>query len=381
LLVASLSFAGKVMIASRTIGTNDVLFWEANIQKLREAGPVALYENGSTLRKGDGTTYHTEVFNQPPFMVHILFLGDWLSRQTQIPFRFWLRFTCAVADLASIMLLFGIIRRTPLRISPTEMLLVAASPLSLMISGFHGNTDPIMVALLLLAVYLAQAGPPWLAGAALGLAAGIKIVPLFFAPALAFYLPGKKRMAFVAGAIGVFFAGALPLVIEHPGLIWSRVFGYSPMNGAWGLSLFVAAFGTEAQAQAYAHIAKVGLVLVLGAISIWLHARKPRTPMVLQCGLLAFVLLSLAPGFGVQYLAWLVPWTCVLSGRQALTFHGSAGLFLVWFYTRAAHGFPWHLANTVTAGVWYGPLLFVGVVCWLVVCWLSFTMFQATRKC
>jgi hypothetical protein len=375
LIAAILSFVGKVVIASRTFGSTDALLWEANLQELREAGPVALYENGTALRR-NLVPYHTEVFNHPPFTIRLLWLGGWLSKHTRMPLRFWLRAGCAAADLASLLLILKIVRGTRLPISPLALLLVAASPISLLISGFHGNTDPIMIALLLLAAYLVHRKDPLRAGAALGLAAGIKIVPLLFAPALALCLPGKKRAAFMAGAAGVFFAGSLPLIIDHPGLIWSHVFGYTPQTGIWGISRFVAALGAETQALAYAHFAKGFLLLALGVISVWLNLHRPQPPIVLQCGLLAFVLIWLAPGFGVQYLAWLAPWACLLSGRQATAFQGIGGLFLTWYYTEGAHGFPWYLANSAATQVWHGPLIFVGLLCWLVIGWLTFAIFR-----
>src|SRR5260370_3436993 len=241
LIAAMLSFVGKVGIASRTFGATDALLWEANLRQLQEAGPVALYENGTVLRN-NGVPYHSEVFNHPPFMVRLLYLGGWLSERTGMPFHFWLRVACAVADLASMMLILGILRGAQWPASPVALLLVAASPISLLISGFHGNTDPIMMALLLLAVYFVHREAPWRAGAALGLATGIKIVPLLFMGALTLSLPGRKRAAFLASAIGLFFAASLPLVIDHPGLIWSHVFGYSPQAGMSGISFFVIAF-------------------------------------------------------------------------------------------------------------------------------------------
>ena len=63
-----------------------------------------------------------------------------------------------------------------------------------MVAGFHGNTDPIMVSLLLLSVYLVETGRgEWLAGAAFGMAMNIKILPLLLAPAALLSLPGTRR--------------------------------------------------------------------------------------------------------------------------------------------------------------------------------------------
>ena len=216
--------------------------------------------------------------------------------------------------------------------------------------------------------------------AALGLAAGIKIVPLLFVPALALSLAARKRALFLVVAIGVFVAGSLPIAISHPGLIWSHVFGYTPTPGVWGISRFVTAFGTEAQARAYTHLGKAVLMLVLGAVSVWLNVRGPRVPIILQCGLLAFLLLSLAPGFGVQYLAWLVPFACLLSARQAVAFHAAGALLLAWFYTRAAHGVPWYLANSAATQVWYGSRIFAGLLCWLVVGSLTYSLLRRTMR-
>lgn len=379
LFAAVLSFMGKVVIATRTFGSTDAGLWEANLKQLQEAGPVALYENGTVLQS-NGPSYRSEVFNHPPFMLRLLSLGGWLADQTRMPFRFWLRVVCAVADLASIGLLLGLARRAGLLGSPMALFLVAASPISLLISGFHGNTDPIMMALLLLAVCFAHREAPWQAGAALGLAASIKIVPLLFAPAFALFLPGRQRVVFLTGVIGVFLVGSLPLVIDHPGLIWSHVFGYSPQTGIWGIARFVAVFGTEAQSQEYTHIAKGGLLLVLGAVSVWLNYHSPKVPIVFQGALLAFVLLSLAPGFGVQYLAWLVPWACVLSGKQAAAIHGIGGFFLMYYYTRAAHGFPSRLANSAAPEIWYGSLIFVGLLCWLLIIYLAISISRRTME-
>jgi hypothetical protein len=379
LVAAALSFVAKLAIASQTFGSNDIFFWEADLRLLRDAGPVALYENGIALRR-NGIVYHHEPFNQPPFALRLLYVGGWLSDRTRLPFRFWLRASCAVADLASSLLILASMRDARLGTSSLALLLVAASPISLLISGFHGNTDPVMMAILLLAIYFANKRSALRAGCALGLAAGIKIVPLFFVPALALFLPPRKRALFVAAVVAVFAAGGLPLLMEHPILILSHVLGYTTQpTGLWGISRFVEACATRAAAVEYTFIAKWALLLVLGAISAWLNLRVPKAPLILQCALLAFTLLFLATGFGVQYLAWLVPFACLLNGRQAVAFHSIGALLLVSFYSRAAHGFPWFLADSTTTEVWNAPKIYLGLLCWLMIGWLTVCIFRRTK--
>jgi len=374
LIAAALSFVGKVVIASRTFGSTDALLWEANLRQLREAGPVELYEKGTDLHD-NGVSWHHEVFNHPPFMVHVLSAGGWVSERSRMPFRFWLRLACAAADLLSILLLLRM-RTSQTMPSPAALFLVAASPISLLISGFHGNTDPIMMALLVLALYLAHRNAAGLSGGVLALAAGIKIVPLLFVPALVFALPGRKRAVFLTAAAGIYLLGSFPLAFSHPALICSRVFGYNPQAAVWGMSRLVAAFGREAVTSSYLHMAKGTLLLILAAVSVWLNVHKPRPPLFLRCGPLPFVLLSITPGFGVQYLTWLVPFACLLSAKQALAFHGAGGLLLTLYYTRAAHGFPWYLANSAATQVWYGSVIYAALLCWAVIVWLMFCLMR-----
>ena len=365
---AALAFATKVAITSNTYGATDALLWETNLQTLHHDGALALYRNGTILREA-GVTYHSEVFNHPPFMVHLLISWSWLSDVSGLPLRFWLRFTCAVADLASLILLVGILTHSSVAFQPAVLFMLAASPVSVLISGFHGNTDPIMVAFLLLSLYLlATERPAWLAGAALGMAISIKIVPVIFTPAIFLFLRGRKRVEVLGGAAGVFIIGSLPMIAQDPLLIWSRVFGYSPQTGIWGLSRFVFALAPESWLEVYARLARVVLLGLLVVCSVWMNTKKRRPPLALQCGFLAVLLLALTPGFGVQYLAWIVPWTAVLTFRQALAFHAASGFFLFSYYNCGAHGFPWYLANSAKTQVWYGSVILLGLLCWLIIC-------------
>src|SRR5207244_8376913 len=73
------------------------------------------------------------------------------------------------------------------RIPTWALALFALSPVSLMVSGFHGNTDPVMVMLLVCAVWMCLRNRPVLAGLFFALSCQIKIVPLLFLPAFVFF--------------------------------------------------------------------------------------------------------------------------------------------------------------------------------------------------
>jgi mannosyltransferase PIG-M len=367
----ALSFAAKVAITINSYGAIEALVWETNLQEYRHRGALELYRTGILLHRDDAAPFSVP-FNHPPFMMHALSFWGWLSDFSGLPLRSWLRFMCAGADLASVVLIAGILSRSRIPFDRAALFMVAGSPVSLLVSGFHCNTDPIMVAFLLLSLYLLGTGRIWAAGAALGMAVNIKIVPVVFTPAMSLFLRGRRRIEFLAGAAIVFAVGSLPMIAQDPMLILDRVFGYTPQSGMWGLSLFVLALGTEAQVRVYARIAKVALLGVLVAVSLWMNVREHKPPpILLQCALLAFLFLALTPGFGSYYLVWLVPWTCVLRSRETLAFHTAGSAFLCLYYNRASRGLPWYFADSVRTPVWYGSLILLGLLCWLVICVLS----------
>ena len=106
----------------------------------------------------------------------------------------------------------------------------------------------------------------------------------------------------------------------------------------------------------------LGCSLALTGLAVWLNWRSPRLSLFVQCGLTFFAFLVLSPAFGVQYLAWLVPWVVTLGAWPTLLLYTTTGLFLFQVYTRWAGGFPWHLA-------WYTgwdrpELIAAELICW-----------------
>jgi hypothetical protein len=225
--------------------------------------------------------------------------------------------------------------------------MLALSPVSLVISGFHGNTDPVMIFFVLLSAYLLETrGRIRLAAIAFGLALNFKVAPLIFAPALWFYLPGmRKRIEYFGLAALVFFCGSLPYLLSDPVLIARNVFGYSSIYGHWGWTQLAATWFPQSLrfarpphdvTGAHAFAASVGKWLMLSLITaaaLWLNRRKDRPPLTLQLGLATAIFLFLTPGFGSQYLSWLVPWVVFLGVRACLVYYLVAGLYLVVDYS------------------------------------------------
>ncbi len=159
------AFAIKIILALRTYGTNDVYRWE-------------LFALGSHWLGGSVYRMAWDM-NHPPSVVHFLRLIEWLTRVTGLPFPFLLRLPGILADAGSVWLAAKILgpRAAEATIRWALVMFAAAPPL-ILIAGFHGNTDPVLVFFLLLSVYLAEkGGVDWMAGIAFGLAVSVKVSP------------------------------------------------------------------------------------------------------------------------------------------------------------------------------------------------------------
>lgn len=323
----------KLCLALCTFGTNDALTFERMLDKLNKSGVKSLYLEG-TVATLDGKFMQDVQMNHPPFVVTLLHAWRALRTATGLPLRFWIRAWCAFADLLTVWLLWKLSQRRGG--DWRAVFVVAMAPAAIMISGFHGNTDPIMIALAVLAVYLLEVdGSAWLAGIAFGLGCSVKVWPLVLTPVLLFGAGTLKRRVQFSIAMAVTgFCAAMPWLAVDPALIIRRVFDYAPVRGWWGVS-YLYPNGVDA-----ARTAVFGCCL---AASTYMHQRV--RSIIAQCAIVTAIFLFLTPGFGPQYLAWLVPWTVAAGWRSAAIFHAAAGAYLFGVYNTWCLGLPWYFAN------------------------------------
>jgi hypothetical protein len=325
----------KLYLASTTHGTTDVDGFTDQLIKIRELGVGTYHIRG----------IFNNAFNHPPPMIHVLKALGFIADITGWPFRFWLRLLPTLADIGSVLLMWRLLQnrkdRFPL------VLALAVSPISIIINGYHGNTDGFMMMFVLLSIYLVEIkAASLLAGLAFGMACSVKVVPLMLVPAVILYLPNlRSRAKFSAAAILFFLLASLPYIAQEPITIIKSVFGYASLYGAWGFPQLFAIFSTVQYAHqpyeplgvhaVFAGILKYLSLLLICALSVWMNF-KLKLSLLLQCGTIMSLVLFLAPGFGPQYLVWFVPFVTVLGVRQTLAYYAVAGLFLAYKYL----GFP-----------------------------------------
>jgi hypothetical protein len=237
-------------------------------------------------------------------------------------------------------------QRRSLREAALAASLVALSPMLLIVSGFHGNTDPVFVMFALLSGYLLVVRRvPILAGVAFGLALSIKLVPIVVLPTLLVLVAreGWRR----AGAFGVGVGAAmlplwLPVVLTKWTAFRTDVLGYAgvPLR-QWGLIQVLKWAGlTPAGEEFIAGPGRFAILLLCAGLPALLAWRRP-TVAGPALGLALVLFLFLTPAFGMQYLSWAVAGAYLVSTGAATVFNAVGSVFMIVVYDHWNSAYPW----------------------------------------
>ncbi len=184
-------------------------------------------------------------FNHPPltayFIRAIYKLDQYPSLKQSHLFPFFLRIPGIVADFVVVLVLLVLKQRRIASLIPTwALVLLALSPVSMMISGFHGNTDPVMVMFLVLAAAMFFFNRPVASGLFLALACQTKIIGLLLCPIFLFFWMRKKGTVpfLIALTLTSLVLCAEPL-FGFPLLFYKNVLVYGGIWGLWGITYWL----------------------------------------------------------------------------------------------------------------------------------------------
>jgi len=271
-----------------------------------------------------------------------------------------------LADFISVLVLLRLGKEiSPTRIPSWALLLFALSPVSVMVSGFHGNTDPIMVMFLLIAAYACIRENPIFCGLFFALSCQIKIVPLLLLPIFFFYWNYRRvslRFLISLGAVSLVLWSE-PL-LNFPVIFIKNVLSYGSFWGLWGITYFLRLTGwsqfgrityfnfTLAQILVGV-LLKLLIVFCVFGIAWRRRALSPRALLAsLAYGWMVFFIFS--PGVCAQYMVWLAPFVLLLSPVLYGFLELGSSLFLFFFYNAIADKFPWYvgISTNGTTGAW-----------------------------
>lgn len=184
----------------------------------------------------------------------------------------------------------------------------------------------------------------FLGGVALGLAIGIKIVPIVVLPTIAVYLVRHRRGLLIHAAAGFAVTLAVtwgPAILTQWDGLERNVLLYAGVNDRpWGLVRFADGLGWSWASNFMVGPGRFGVVLLCALIPAAITWRWRRLAMEsVAVSLVAFLVLT--PAFGVQYLAWAVAATYLLDIWSATLYNVLAGLLLYQIYDHWNDGLPW----------------------------------------
>jgi len=338
----------KLVIALNTYGSTDVVLFHVFAKSLSANGLEWTYQ-------------HSNLFNHPPLVAYYLKLIFQLDhqkvlRESGFTFPVLLRLPGIVADFIVVMVLLEVSNSNPeFRIPRWALALLALSPVSLMVSGFHGNTDPIMVMFLVLAAYACLRDKPALSGLFLALSCQIKIVPLLLVPIFFFFWFHRRKVASFLFLFVLIFVSlwSYPLV-KFPVVFAKNVLSYSGCWGVWGITYWLRLTGLQKFGVVgffnlpvfeYIVINALKLVVIIAVLTIAWRRRKLDARQLFDSVAYSWIVFFVfSPCVCAQYMVWFAPFVLVLSPLCYSWLTASSALFLFFFYHITAGEFPWYIA-------------------------------------
>lgn len=338
----------KIVVAATTFGTSDVARWMDFAAGVAKVGPVSIYRLSFDSFYNVAIENHPPLYNHPPLIGYLLQAINAATRRG-LAFPLAIRIPAIAADVVTPFIVLELLRRRrTLLESFAAAASVAVSPALFVISGFHGNTDPVFVMFALLSVYLlVDRQAPALAGLSIAIALGVKIVPIVIVPTLVVFavtVGWRTALRFCLGA-GAFLALTWGPVILHA---WQpfrdHVLGYSGGHRAWGLAQLARWSGHPAWAVWTRGPGRFVIVLVVAGLPAVLVLWRPGR--VVEASALALTgLLLLSPAFATRYMVWALAPAYLLSFSAATAFNLVASCLLIEVYNRWCRGLPWYLAD------------------------------------
>jgi hypothetical protein len=320
----------RAVPAALIYGTPDVFGWHRVAEEMR-AGR---------------NPYATGYLNWPPLRPAIIAGMDFLSRTFHLPLYFLIKLPATVADVGISLLLFFWFKGRTLASKPLRYgLCYALNPISIYTTGIHGNFDAIPLFFSVAAVMgvaaldadeSASANFPL--RSAIAIACGIlaKTWPGILLPAMLRKV--RFPLLFIAIALGPAALAVAVLYHFAPGPTLHNLIEYrGGAPGWWGLSVPPMLLSEHAARQLTQSIRLVFYAATLAAAILTWRRANPFSGACLM--LVTFYVFS--PGFGLQYLLWILPFALIADEKDFRLFTVLATLTVAFeIFFRPFNGHP-----------------------------------------
>lgn len=273
------------------------------------------------LRDGKSVYQETTRYNYPPLWFWIIRAADLTSQKLYISLHTGIKLLIFLFEFLNSFLIYLAAQKLN---SPKTSALVAAfgyalNPIPILVSGYYGQFDTIMIFWLLLAWYFFNFAQEkrrlYLSAISLSISIWLKLVPVFLLPVFLLKIKSWKDKVFYTTVS--LLPTSLSLIaywLRSPQGIINNVFRYSGVPYWWGYSFIFYAL-KEAFPSIYllhqlnSFFTTYGSFIILGAIVIvyaFLYTLGTRRLL----GAITIIFLSIyatTTGFGAQWLVWIIP--------------------------------------------------------------------------
>jgi hypothetical protein len=358
----------------------------------RVVADVERYQRvGSHLLDVSWNPYETKrLYPYPPLWAPAEAGAEWLARRGVGSFPIDVKLPVLLAELLIVVALVAAARAG--RAPPAAAWIYAAHPVSILVTGFHGQFDAIALLFVLLALGALARGRRDVSALSLAAAIGTKSFPVLLLPFLALAGSASWRQAarYALLALAPVALLLLPFAVADLAALRRELFAYSGIaDFGWtglvrGLTWLTTGDLPRSEARFWPVAALVSKALFLGAwAGLVVATRRGALRLTPERACLA-VFLAFHVFYGslsAQYLLWVVPLGVLGPGRGLASHAAAATAGLVGFYLFLAPGvlLPQALAGSVTAAA--GRLWVAGVAATLAVsgAWLSGVLREGVR--
>jgi Glycosyltransferase family 87 len=321
------------------------------------------------------------LYPYPPVWVAVETGAEWLSRRWGFRFAVLVKLPVLLADLGLVALLARMGAGRGLGMLPAW--LYALHPVSILVTGFHGQFDAAALLCVLLAVHWLEAGRTLRSALALALGIALKSFPVLLLPFFLLAVTGTRaRLRFLALATLPVAALLAPFALDDAAALRRELLGYGGVAD-FGWIGFVRAVrwlvtGVLARSEAphwptLVPFAKAGFLLAFAVLLVLVAARRLRFSLDTAALAVFLAFLAFYGAVSAQYLLWVVPFGVLVPDRYAALHAAASTVALLGFYAFLAPGVLFDAAGPAPgAGVLWA--LGTGAVLAASVAWLGVTV-------
>lgn len=323
LVLALAGVVARAIVIGISFGSNDMRTWDYFARFIDQYGLWEAYRR-------------IPMFNHPPLMGLMAVALKNISEWSEIPFRVCWKVPPLVGDLFAMWLLWRHFAGRGALWAAAAVAMFSVNPVSIAVTAFHGNTDSLVGLFALYAAILHGRRQFVGAGFALAAAVNVKVIALIYVPGYLLLCAGP--LLGLRFALGLAL-GSMPIalaLLKVPAAFAANVFAYNSQLYPWGVNA-VAMYSYSGSRAVYSLLTveyrAAGKLIILVLTLALACVAQIRRWTALRLGAATMALfLFLAPGFGVQYLVWLVPLLAACSLRYSAFWGGLAGTFLLSTY-------------------------------------------------